>query len=162
MVAQSDPVRPAVLIPKRFEPLMVLSRRTRNSKQAVFPNAFDLLCFAAAVGFGRDTKGMISANSNDKATGGEVVMNVPSRKDCLLCDMVAVAATGGDEILETGRLQERLDIYMAYACGGMDYLLELTVERPSARAAVEAVIRKTDVDDSVAELKSLVSSDGDG
>lgn len=155
MATASDPVRPAVLIPQRFSPLMSLVRRTGRSSQAVFPSAFDLLCFGAALGFGRGERGPLAANSNDKTSGGEVVMNVPDRKDRLLCDMIAVAEAGEDSILEAGRLQERLDTFMEYACGGLDYLLTLTESR-SGRAAVEAVIRGTDQDRSVVELGALV------
>lgn len=155
MTTSSDPARPAVLIPERFGPHMSLVRRTGRSSQAVFPAAFDLLCFGAAVGFARGAKGPISANSNDKTSGGEVVMNIPDRKDRVLCDMIAVADASDDTILEAGRLQERLDIFMAYACGGLDYLTTL-METRTARAAVEAVIRGTDQDSSVVELGALV------
>lgn len=82
-------------------------------------------------------------------------MNIPDRKDRVLCDMVAVAHTGSDEILETGKLQDRLDIFMKFACGGLDYIMSLTETR-SARAAVEAIIRGTDRDDSVQALSDLV------
>jgi dnd system-associated protein 4 len=163
VTAKSDPARPAILIPERFEPLMVLSKRTTgsNSKQAVFPAAFNLLCFAAAVGFDRNRKGNVSANSNDKTVGGEVVMTDAARADRVLCDMIAVAATDGDQILETGRLQERLDIFMEYACGGLEYLAELQTDR-TARDAVEAIIRQTDRDESIGELKKLLGTDGGG
>ena len=134
---------------------MSLVRRGSQSTSAIFPAAFDLLCFAAAVGFDRSEKGVIADKSNDKTDGGEVVMNLPDRMDRLLCDMVAVADTGDDSILETGRLQERLDIFMSYACGGLDHLMTLTTTR-SARAAVEVIIRGADRDSSVAELSDLV------
>ena len=160
MTAGSDPARPAVFIPERFAPLMSLVRRTGRSSQAVFPAAFDLLCFAAAIGFGRGEKGALAASSNDKTAGGEVVMNIPDRKDRVLCDMIAVADTGGDAILEVGRLQERLDIFMAYACGGLDYLMGLTESR-TARDAVEVVIRGVDLDSSVVELGALVDLDAE-
>lgn len=137
---------------------MSLVRRTGRSSHAVFPNAFDLLCFAAAVGFSRSEIGQISANSNDKTNGGEVVMNVLDREDRLLCDMIAVADAGDDRVLEVGRLEERLDIFMGYACGGLDYLMTLMKTR-SARAAVEAIIRGTDQDSSVAELSDLIDLD---
>lgn len=160
MTSQSDPVRPAVFIPERFEPLMTLVRRTGRSNQAVFPAAFDLLCFAAAIGFTRNEQGAIAVNSNDKTSGGEVVMNVPDRKDRLLCDMIAVADAGDDSVLEVGKLQERLDTFMRYACGGLDHLMVLTKTR-TARDAVEAVIRGADQDSSVADLRDLVDLDGD-
>ena len=134
---------------------MSLVRRTGQSGQAVFPNAFDLVCFGAAVGFARSEKGTISANSSDKTSGGEVVMNIPDRKDRLLCDMIAVADAGDDSVLGVGRLQDRLDIFMGYACGGLDYLMTLMENRP-ARAAVEAIIRGTDRDSSVVELGALI------
>ena len=156
MTSQSDPVRPAVFIPGRFEPLMTLVRRAGRSSQAVFPAAFDLLCFAAAIGFTRDEKGAIAINSNDKTSGGEVVMNVPDRKDRLLCDMIAVADAGDDSVLEAGKLQERLDTFMRYACGGLDHLMTLAKTR-TARDAVEAVIRGADQDSSVADLRDLVN-----
>lgn len=158
MTSQPDPVRPNVFIPERFEPLMTLVRRTGRSSQAVFPAAFDLLCFAAAIGFTRSEQGAIAINSNDKTSGGEVVMNVPDRKDRLLCDMIAVADAGDDTVLEAGRLQERLDTFMCYACGGLDHLMTLTKTR-TARDAVEAVIRGADQDSSVADLRDLVDLD---
>ena len=158
MASQSDPVRPAVFIPARFEPLMTLVRRSGRSNQAVFPAAFDLLCFAAAIGFTRNEKGEIATNSNDKTNGGEVVMNVADRKDRLLCDMIAVADAGEDSVLEVGKLQQRLDIFMHYACGGLDHLMTLTTTR-TARDAVEAIIRGADQDISVAELSELVDLD---
>ena len=137
---------------------MSLVRRGGRSSSAIFPNGFDLLCFAAAVGFSRDEKGAIADNTNDKTSGGEVVMNVPDRLDRLLCDMVAVADTGDDSVLEPGRLQERLDIFMGYACGGLEHLMRLTTTR-SARAAVEVIIRGGDQDSSVAELSDLIGLD---
>lgn len=137
---------------------MSLVRRGGRSSSAIFPNAFDLVCFAASVGFSRNEKGTIAVNSNDKTSGGEVVMNVPDRMDRLLCDMVAVADTGDDSVLEAGRLQERLDIFMGYACGGLDHLMKLTTTR-SAQAAVEAIIRGTDQDSSIAELSELIGPD---
>ena len=155
MSAASDPARPAVFIPERFTPLMSLVRRSSRSGQAVFPAAFDLLCFAAAVGFALKEKGAIAVNTNDKTVGGEVVMNIPDRRDRVLCDMIAVADSGSDAVLEFGRLQERLDTFMAYACGGLDYLSRLTETR-TARDAVEAIIRGTDRDSSVVELGALV------
>jgi len=138
---------------------MPLVSRTGKSPQAVFPAAFDLLCFSASLGYARELTGPISKGSSDKADGGEVVMNVPDRKDRILCDMIAVAHTGTDEILETGKLQDRLDIFMKFACGGLDYIMELAETR-SARAAVEAIIRGTDHDDSVQELSDLVDLSG--
>ena len=158
MTTQLDPGRPAVYVPERFEPLMSLVRRTGRSNQAVFPTAFDLLCFAAAIGFARNEKGEIAKNSNDKTSGGEVVMNLADRKDRLLCDMIAVADAGEDSVLEVGKLQERLDIFMHYACGGLDHLMVLTTTR-TARDAVEAIIRGADQDNSVAELSDLVDLD---
>lgn len=155
MATASDPARPAVFIPERFTPLMSLVRRTGRSSQAVFATAFDLLCFAAVLGFARKEQGAIAVSTNDKTSGGEVVMNIPDRKDRVLCDMIAVADSGNDAILEVGRLQERLDTFMAYACGGLDYLMRLTESR-TARDAVEAVIRGTDRDTSVVELGALV------
>ena len=151
----SDPNRPAVLVPARFKPLMVLVARSHRSNQAVFPNAYELVCFAAAVGFAQRRTGVISKHSTDKTEGGEVVMLAHERQDRVLCDMIAVAVEQSDEILEPGRLQERLDLFMQYACGGMDYLLELMESRP-ARAAVEVIIRDPDRDTSVAELDALV------
>ena len=150
-----DPVRPTVLIPKRFNPLMALVARAHKSNQAVFPNAFDLLCFCAAVGFAKRRVGPASKRSSDKTEGGEVVMNVPDRRDRVLCDMIAVAREQSDVILGRGRLQERVNIFMEYACGGMDYLLEL-MESRTARAAVETIIRGTDEDSSVQEFDALV------
>ena len=155
MIDSSDPARPAVLIPGRFSPLMSLVARTGKSKQSVFPAAFDLLCFSAAVGYSRGQTGPISKNSDDKTDGGEVVMIRADRKDRVLCDMIAVAHTNSDEILEIGKLQKRLDIFMEYACGGMDYLLSLMGTR-SARAAVEVIVRGTGQDISVRELGALV------
>jgi hypothetical protein len=134
---------------------MPLVTRIGKSSQAVFPAAFDLLCFSASVGYARGLTGPISKGSSDKTDGGEVVMSSPDRKDRVLCDMVAVAHTGSDEILETGRLQDRLDIFMKFACGGLDYILKLAETR-SARAAVEAIIRGTDRDNSVEALSELV------
>ena len=150
-----DSPRPAVFIPKRFEPLMALVTRTGKSSQTVFPAAFDLLCFGAAIGYAQGKRGPIATGSMDKADGGEVVMNIPDRKDRLLCDMIAVAHEQSDKILEVGRLQERLNIFMEYSCGGMDYLMSL-MESRTARAAVEAIIRGTDQDRSVDELSTLV------
>ena len=135
---------------------MSLVRRVRRSNQAVFSYAFDLVCFGAAVGFARKEISPISANSTDKTSGGEVVMNIPDRQDRLLCDMIAVAHTGDDSVLEVGKLQERLDIFMGYACGGLDYLMTL-MEARTARAAVEAIIRGTDEDSSVVELGALIN-----
>ena len=154
----ADPARPAVLIPARFNPLMTLVSRGRKSNQAVFPNAFDLVCFGAAVGFAKGRTGPISKNSTDKTEGGEVVMSVAERADRVLCDMIAVAHEESDEVLGPGRLQERLDIFMGYASGGMDYLLEL-MESRTARAAVEVIIRGTDQDSSIQELDALVDLD---
>ena len=156
MTKPTDPARPAVLIPKKFASLMSLVTRTGKSSQAVFPTAFDLLCFSASVGYSRGETGIISKNSTDKTEGGEAVMSNPERKDRVLCDMIAVAHSRSDEILEVGKLQQRLDIFMAYACGGMDYLMSL-METRTARAAVEAVIRGTDQDSSVQELSELVN-----
>lgn len=155
MPQDADPARPAVFIPSRFSSLMPLVSRTGKSTQAVFPAAFDLLCFSASVGYARGLTGPISKGSSDKTDGGEVVMNIPDRKDRVLCDMVAVAHTGSDEILETGKLQDRLDIFMEFACGGLDYIMSLAETR-SARAAVEAIVRGTDRDDSVQALSDLV------
>ena len=70
--------------------------------------------------------------------------------------MIAISVKESDEILQPGRLQERLDLFMQYACGGMEYLLELAETR-TARAAVETIIRGTDQDDSVAELSKAVA-----
>ena len=136
---------------------MPLVTRVRKSRQAVFSTAFELLCFSAAVGFANRKTGTTSKNSNDKTDGGEVVMNVPDRPDRILCDMIAVAHTESDEILATGKLQDRLDIFMQYACGGMDYLLHLMTEGRPARAAVEVIIRGADQDNSVQELSALVN-----
>ena len=155
MPLDSDPSRPAVLIPSRFSSLMPLVTRTGKTRQAVFPAAFDLLCFGASVGYARGLTGPISKGSSDKADGGEVVMNIPDRKDRVLCDMVAVAHAESDDILETGKLQDRLDIFMEYACGGLDYIMTLAETR-SARAAVEAIIRDTDRDDSIQAFSELV------
>ena len=135
---------------------MALVARGRKSNQAVFPNAFDLVCFSAAVGYAKGRTGPISHSSSDKTDGGEVVMTDPERQDRVLCDMIAVAHAQSDEILGRGELQERLDVFMQYACGGMEYLLELTASRP-ARAAVEVIIRGTDQDSSVQELDALSS-----
>ena len=156
MSAATDPARPFVLIPQRFGSLMALVARGRKSNQAVFPNAFDLVCFSAAVGYAKRRTGAISKNSSDKTDGGEVVMTDPERQDRALCDMIAVAHARSDEILSPGRLQERLDVFMQYACGGMEYLLELIASRP-ARAAVEVIIRGTDQDSSIQELDALGS-----
>ena len=155
MPQDTDPARPAVYIPSRFSSLMSLVTRTRKTSEAVFPAAFDLLCFGASVGYAREMKGTISTGSSDKTDGGEVVMNIPDRKDRVLCDMVAVAHTDSDDILETGNLQDRLDIFMRYACGGLDYIMRLAETR-TARAAVEAIIRGTDRDDSIQALSELV------
>lgn len=155
-MVSSDPVRPIVLIPKRFGPLMQLVARGRSSKQAVFASAFELICFSAAVGFTQALKGNTSQNSDDKTTGGEVSMENPGRDDRVLCDMIAIAETDSDEILADGRLQERLDIFMEYACGGMDHMLQLVAEGRHARDAVELIIRNADKDSSVEELSAFV------
>ena len=156
MSRPSDPTKPTVLIPARFRPLMSLVTRAQRSNQAVFSNAYDLVCFAAAVGFYQHRTGTTSRRSADKAEGGEVVMQDPARQDRILCDMIAISVKGSDEILQPGRLQERLDLFMQYACGGMEYLLELAETR-TARAAVETIIRGTDQDESVAELSKAVA-----
>lgn len=135
---------------------MPLVARTGKTSQSVFPTAFDLLCFSASLGYSKSITGSISAGSKDRTEGGEVVMNVPDRKDRLLCDMIAVAHMKSDKILEAGELQKRLDVFMEYACGGMDYLLTL-METRTARDAVETIIRGTDGDDSVQELDEFVS-----
>ncbi len=155
MHQDTDPARPAVFIPSRFNSLMSLVIRTGRSNQAVFPAAFDLLCFSASVGYARGLTGPISKGSSDKTDGGEVVMNIPDRNDRILCDMVAVTHTGSDDILEIGKLQDRLDIFMEYACGGLDYIMSLAETR-TARAAVEAIIRGTDRDDSIQALSELI------
>lgn len=151
-----DAVRPNVLIPKRFSPLMQLVSRGRKSSQAVFSWAYELLCFGAAVGFTRGTQGASSRGGDDKADGGDVAMDNADRDDRVLCDMIAVAETGSDEILSAGRLQQRIDIFMKYACGGMDYMLQLVAEGRTARDAVETIIRKGDEDSSVKELSALI------
>ena len=156
MNAVADPARPFVLIPARFSSLMALVARVRKSNQAVFPNAFDLVCFSAAVGDAKGRTGAASKNSNDKTDGGEVVMTDPERQDRVLCDMIAVAHSQSDDILSPGKLQDRLSIFMRYACGGMEYMLELTASR-TARAAVEVIIRGTDQDSSIQELDALNS-----
>ena len=158
MSTATDPARPFVLIPERFGSLMALVARVHKSNQAVFPNAFDLVCFGAAVGYTRGRTGTISKNSNDKTDGGEVVMTDPERQDRALCDMITVAHAQSDDILSPGKLQDRLNIFMQYACGGMDYMLELTESR-TARAAVEVIIRGTDQDSSIQELDALSSLD---
>ncbi len=151
-----DAVRPNVLIPRRFEPLMQLVSKGRKSNQAIFASSYELLCFSAAVGFTHKNQGSTSQGSDDKADGGDIVMENADRADRVLCDMIAVAETGSDEILSSGRLGERIDIFMKYACGGMDYMLKLVNEGRDARGAVELIIRDADKDTSVEELGALI------
>jgi len=85
-------------------------------------------------------------------------MTSADRYDWLLCDMIAVAHSQSDEILAPGRLSERVKIFQEYACGGMDYLLSLVDDGRTPRGAVEAVIRGTDRDSSVEELRESLAS----
>ena len=156
-MSRPDAVRPNVLIPGRFGPLMQLVSRGRRSRQAVFSWAYELLCFGAAVGFVKGKQGPTSLGGDDKADGGDVMMDNADRDDRVLCDMIAVAATGSDEILSAGKLQQRIDIFMEYACGGMDHMLQLVAEGRTARDAVEMIIRHNDEDSSVKELSAFIA-----
>ena len=151
-----DAVRPIVQIPGRFSPLMQLVSKGRKSQQAVFSWAYELLCFAATVGFTKGRQGATSQGSDDKSDGGDVAMDNADRDDRVLCDMIAVAETGSDEILSAGRLHQRIDIFMKYACGGMDHMLQLVADGRTARDAVETIIRHNDEDSSVKELAAFI------
>ena len=149
---------PSVFVPQRFEPLRGLVQST-GTKNAPFKAMYDLLTFGAVLGLRERKKGEPSSSGADRiSTHSEVKLDNPDRIERTLIDIISVVSAGSDDVLFPGRQQDRVDTFMAYACGGLDFILALVGEGRTPRDAVDAILRGTvEKDTSATELRASIA-----
>lgn len=154
---------PSVFVPLRFEPLRALVQST-GAKNAPFKAMYDLLTFGAVLGFNENKKGEPSTAGSDRiSTHSEVKLDNPDRIERTMIDIIAVVAADSDEVLFPGKQQDRVETFMRYSCGGLDYILDLVAEGRTARDAIDAILRgSVEKDTSAAELRASIAGLANG
>lgn len=103
--------------------------------EAKFPTYRDVLLFAAAVGFELQRRVPFTATSGDSIRYEVLTYNAFS--DTLLNMIAANAVSDDPEILDGGRLEERVRIFEEFANGGLEYIQEQVNVR---RQPVELIV----------------------
>jgi hypothetical protein len=156
--ATAESNAPSVFVPQRFEPLRALVQST-GAKNAPFKAMYDLLTFGAVLGFNETKTGELATSNSDRISShSEVKLDNPDRVERTMIDIIAVVAADGDEVLFPGKQQERVDTFMRFACGGLDYILELVAEGRTPRDAIDAILRgAVEKDTSASELRASIA-----
>lgn len=109
--------------PRQYEALIQEMRH-----EAFFPTMRDVLLFAASVGFKADRSAAIGEAAGDPIR--YETLTAPAFADALV-SMVAIrsrmAGEGVEdaEILDSSRLQERVEVFERYVHGGLEFIQEL-------------------------------------
>lgn len=100
-----------------FEPLVRQLTEVTNpaTKRTVFPTMRELLCFAAALGFEKDERRELGANTAE--VDARVWENLDSAVDMVY--LVGVAGAQSLDVLQPDREEELLTIFEEFANGGL-------------------------------------------
>lgn len=132
MTAPTSDVR--VRRPQQHEALMIELR-----DEAAFSTFRDILLFAAAVGVHFKRRVGFTSAAGDPIR--YETLTVPTFSEALV-NMIAAHETPNDpEIMDSGRLEERITIFEEYANGGLEYIQEqVNVRHQTADLVVNALV----------------------
>ncbi len=109
----------------------VLIETLRN--EAGFPFYYDVLLFAAAVGYTQNRRVPFSGTSGDVRYE---TLTGPTFSDSLINMLAANAVSDDPEVLDVNRLEERVRIFEEYANGGFEYIQDQINTRHKTAALV--------------------------
>jgi dnd system-associated protein 4 len=121
--------------------------------EAGFPFYYDVLLFAAAVGYSQDRRVPFTGTSGDVRYE---VLTGPQFSDSLINMIAANTRSDDPEVLDAVRLEERVRIFEEYANGGLEYIQEqINTRHKTAALVVLDIVTSAFAEDGGAEPVSV-------
>ena len=140
------------------EMVQKLSRQSVDGKQTVFRTIRELLCFSAMLGFQMGEKTPLA----DNARGEDVMIEEFERNESVdLIYLIAVADTGGTEILKSDSDIDMVLIFEEYINGGFDILkgwLQQYRDEVGFQAILQGLKANGFIDDETADIQTIMDS----
>ena len=142
-------------------PEIYISKKYTAMEKALVPDffaaAWELLCFAASIGWELRVQREIPTKADDSARS--IRMDKPGRGDALMADLIGVLEAVADEEEDQGQqamvalssesYSERCRKLNTYAHGGFAYIEQLKQQAGTFRDTVEKIIADGDPDPAV-------------
>jgi dnd system-associated protein 4 len=140
------------------EMVQTLARESVDGKPTVFRTIRELLCFSAMLGFQMGKKVPLA----DTARGEDVMIEEFDRNESVdLIYLVAVADTGGTEILKSDSDVDMVTIFEEYVNGGFDILkgwLHQYRDPIGFQAILQGLKANGFIDDETADVQTIMDS----
>ena len=140
------------------EMVQKLARNSADGSQTVFQTIRELLCFAAMLGFQKKKRSKIHANERGEDVMIEEFERV-NAVDYIYC--IAVAETGGMEILKADSEEDMVTIFEEYINGGLEILKGWKTkynDEIGQRAILQGLKNEGFIDDDTVDLKTIMDS----
>ena len=135
-----------------------LSRQSVDGKQTVFRTIRELICFAAMLGFQMGKRSTLPDNKR----GEDVMIEEFERNESIdLIYLIAVAHTGGTEVLKSDAEIDMVSIFEEYANGGFEILkgwLHKYRDEVGFQAILQGLKENGLIDDETADLQTIMDS----
>lgn len=135
-----------------------LSRQNDGGTLTVFSTIRELLCFAAMLGFQMDKR----TPNLDNKRGEDVMIEEFERNDSIdLIYLIAVAETGGTEVLKSDSEFDMVTIFEEYSNGGFEilkYWLTLYNDEIGFQAILQGLKANNFIDDETTDIETIMNS----
>ena len=149
----------AVVRSKEHEKMIQnLSGQSVDGNQTVFKTIRELICFAAMLGYQMDKRSTLPDNKR----GEDVMIEEFQRNESIdFIYLIAVADTGGTEVLKSDAEIDMVSIFEEYANGGFEILkgwLHKYRDAVGFQAILQGLKENDFIDDETADLQTIMDS----